>query len=102
MVDEGSPLHRLVQELKEESPFRRGELLNQHEEMNNLHNSMASEGQTAVEEGKVSHHFICFIQHGESLWELDGTKAGPIDHGPLGSSSLLEVRPPSTTNRRQH
>ena len=29
-------------------------------------------------------HFVCFVERGGRLWELDGRKGGPIDHGALG------------------
>ena len=59
--------------------------------MNSLHNELANEGQTDVIEGKVDNHFVCFIEMDGNLFELDGTKPGPIDHGPI-SDGLLAVR----------
>jgi len=87
-IDDDSVLVRLVNQLKGETPQKRGELLNADEEINQMHNSMANEGQTAVQDGKVGSHFVCFTQIGENLWEIDGTKNGPVDHGKIEDSLL--------------
>lgn len=34
-------------------------------------------------------HFICFVEKAGRLWELDGRKAAPIDHGPCARADLL-------------
>jgi ubiquitin carboxyl-terminal hydrolase L3 len=34
-------------------------------------------------------HFVCFVERGGRLWELDGRKGGPIDHGALGDGGTL-------------
>jgi ubiquitin carboxyl-terminal hydrolase L3 len=36
----------------------------------------------------VDLHFICFIEKDGSLWEMDGRKKCPINHGPC--DELLE------------
>ena len=37
-------------------------------------------------------HFVALVHHGGRLWELDGRKPFPIDHGPTSEASLLKVR----------
>ncbi len=44
-------------------------------------------------------HFVCFVNVGGRLWELDGRKGGPIDHGVSDPGSLLEA---STVVMRQY
>jgi hypothetical protein len=38
----------------------------------------------------TSSDFICFLEHEGSLYELDGRKAGPVNHGPTTPESLLK------------
>ncbi len=44
----------------------------------------AQQGATAAPaaDEEVDLHFIAFVQREGSLYELDGRKAGPINHGP--------------------
>uniref|UniRef100_A0A7S4ISD1 Ubiquitin carboxyl-terminal hydrolase n=1 Tax=Vannella robusta TaxID=1487602 RepID=A0A7S4ISD1_9EUKA len=88
--DDESVLVNFVKKLKKETPLKRGELLNDDAEINALHNELAHEGQTEVQEGKVNNHFVCFTNVGGRLFELDGTKTGPIDHGEIGEAGLLQ------------
>uniref|UniRef100_A0A0E0G742 ubiquitinyl hydrolase 1 n=1 Tax=Oryza nivara TaxID=4536 RepID=A0A0E0G742_ORYNI len=39
----------------------------------------------------VEEHYICFVECDGTLYELDGMKPGPINHGPSSSKSLLQV-----------
>lgn len=39
----------------------------------------------------VNHHFIAFVHKGGCLYELDGRKEFPINHGPSAPETLLEV-----------
>ena len=38
----------------------------------------------------VNLHFIAFVHVNGTLYELDGTKSAPINHGPTTQDSLLE------------
>lgn len=51
----------------------------------------AQGGQTAAPEvgADVNHHFVAFVVHGGNVYELDGTKPWPINHGPVGEDGLL-------------
>ena len=39
-------------------------------------------------------HFIALVSKGGHLYEMDGRKAGPVNHGPTTDASFLEVRAP--------
>lgn len=39
---------------------------------------------------QVNHHFIAFIERNGVLYELDGRKEFPINHGPTTADTLLE------------
>lgn len=49
------------------------------------------QGQTPVptELDKVDMHFVCFVEHEGTLYELDGRRDTPIPHGPTTIHSLL-------------
>lgn len=55
------------------------------------HAAVVQEGQSAVVEDTWQ-HFICFVVKGGHLYELDGRKDGPINHGPSSQDTLLQVR----------
>lgn len=57
------------------------------------HGSAATEGQSSVPdlEESVTTHFIAFTHVDGSLYELDGRKDTPINHGPTTGDTLLEV-----------
>jgi ubiquitin carboxyl-terminal hydrolase L3 len=35
-------------------------------------------------------HFVCFVHKDSNLYELDGRKFAPINHGPTTAESLLQ------------
>jgi ubiquitin carboxyl-terminal hydrolase L3 len=47
-------------------------------------------GQSAVVD-TTWQHFVCFVNVRGRLYELDGRKGGPIDHGASDAASLLEA-----------
>lgn len=40
---------------------------------------------------KVNHHFVAFVEKGGYLYELDGRKDFPVNHGSTSSDKFLEV-----------
>ena len=40
----------------------------------------------------VNLHFVAFVERGSRLWELDGRKGFPVDHGPSSPATVLQVR----------
>lgn len=49
------------------------------------------EGQTPVpsELDKIDMHFVCFVHHEGTLYQLDGRKDAPVAHGSTKPESLL-------------
>lgn len=59
-----------------------------------MRQAAANEGQTKPPEldEVVSLHFVALVERGGQLWELDGRKSGPVNHGPTSKQTLLQVR----------
>ncbi|CAD6213187.1 GSCOCG00003955001-RA-CDS [Cotesia congregata] len=66
--------------------------MNTASEIIDAHEQLAQEGQTAApqENAPVYHHFVAFVAKDGSLWELDGRKSIPINHGPATEDTMLE------------
>ncbi|KAI8880006.1 peptidase C12, ubiquitin carboxyl-terminal hydrolase 1 [Backusella circina FSU 941] len=83
-------LNDLIEEARNMSPDERAELLENSKELEAIHEAAAREGQTAAPnlEDDVDMHFICFVEVDQHLYELDGRKMFPINHGK--STDLVE------------
>ncbi|KAI8378922.1 hypothetical protein BD560DRAFT_366167 [Blakeslea trispora] len=83
-------LRDLIEKAKPMSIEERVELLENSTELASVHASAAHEGQTEAPstEDDVDLHFICFVKVNEHLYELDGRKPFPINHGKC--SNLVE------------
>lgn len=74
------------------SPEERGTLLEGDAAFSEGHQELALEGQTDAHSGeKVNHHFIAFVNHNNTLYELDGRRLVPTVHGPSSDDTLLAV-----------
>jgi ubiquitin carboxyl-terminal hydrolase L3 len=60
-------------------------------EIDAMHEAATSQGQSTRpdRDDDVNTHFICFVEKDGQVYELDGRKACPINHGP-SSGSLLD------------
>lgn len=89
----------IIEQAKNMSMDERIELLENSKELASVHESGASDGQTAApdREESIDLHFICFIEVDQHLYELDGRKMFPINHGK--SSNLVEVKKERETGR---
>jgi ubiquitin carboxyl-terminal hydrolase L3 len=73
------------------NPEQRAKLLEKSDELEVAHQEVATEAKS-----DASHvindnlHFIALVEKDGKLWELDGRKEFPIDHGPSSPDSLLE------------
>ncbi|CAG8622096.1 11343_t:CDS:2 [Funneliformis caledonium] len=94
-IDEG-PLKRLLDISKNLTSDERAKVLEEDQELAEAHKSSASSGQTSAslnyrtpsEDEVVNLHFATFIEKDGSIYELDGRKPFPINHGPC--KNLLE------------
>lgn len=61
----------------------RAEQLGEDKELEGAHTEQVAAGQSAVVDDTWN-HFVCFVQKEGCLYELDGRKSFPINHGPCG------------------
>ncbi|KAL1130907.1 hypothetical protein AAG570_012148 [Ranatra chinensis] len=87
------PLKQFLEDTKSMTPDERGAMLMKNEGIASDHNEIAVEGQTQAppENEPVNHHFVAFVQKEGSLYELDGRKAFPINHGSSNPDTFVEV-----------
>lgn len=73
-------------------PEARGFELEKFNRIANAHEEIAAEGQTAAPsvDEKLVTHFVAFVHKDGCLYELDGRRAGPINHGPTNPENLLK------------
>lgn len=74
------------------NPDERAKFLEQDNKMGAAHEDCAQEGDTqapSVDE-RVKSHFIAFVNHNGTLYELDGRKDAPVVHGTTSPESFLE------------
>lgn len=85
-------LKRFFEKGQTMTPEERGRYLEEDEDISDAHQTSAQEGDTSpppIDE-KVNHHFLALVQKDGHLYELDGTKAFPINHGPTTPDNFLK------------
>uniref|UniRef100_A0A0E0DJT6 Ubiquitin carboxyl-terminal hydrolase n=1 Tax=Oryza meridionalis TaxID=40149 RepID=A0A0E0DJT6_9ORYZ len=68
---------------------KRAVFLEKDDDIARAHLLAASAGDTKLSDD-VEEHYICFVECDGTLYELDGMKPGPINHGSSSSKSLLQ------------
>ncbi|KAG2224678.1 hypothetical protein INT45_007923 [Circinella minor] len=75
--------HDIVTKAEKMSIKDRAELLETNEELATVHKNAALSGQTKPRtDNSDRHYYVCFTKIDGQLYELDGSKAFPIYHGP--------------------
>ncbi|XP_069061376.1 ubiquitin carboxyl-terminal hydrolase isozyme L3 [Pleurodeles waltl] len=87
-----SAMKKFLNQSSSMSPEEKAKFLEQDESIRVTHESSAQEGQTEAPnlDDKVDLHFITFVEAYGSLYELDGRKPFPVNHGSTSSDRLLE------------
>jgi len=68
----------------------RGKMLENDPAFTQTHDEVAQEGQTAANpDTPVNHHFIALINKDGTVYELDGRKSFPIQHGSTSEDTFL-------------
>ncbi|KAK2118968.1 Ubiquitin carboxyl-terminal hydrolase isozyme L3 [Saguinus oedipus] len=105
--ESGSTLKKFLEESVSMSPEERARYLENYDAIRVTHETSAHEGQTEVSEKpilgflnyneeapsideKVDLHFIALVHVDGHLYELDGRKPFPINHGETSDETLLE------------
>jgi len=85
------PLKDFVDKTKGQDPEERGHALEGFGGIAEAHDKLALEGQTATpgRDDKVEQHFITLVNVDGTLYELDGRKKFPINHGATTEESFL-------------
>jgi hypothetical protein len=82
-LEPGGFMETYLGKAKDLPPADKCEALEQSEGVAEKHEAAAQEGQTdAAEHSDVNAHFICITSCDGQLFELDGRKGIPINHGP--------------------
>jgi len=91
-IDTTKAFARFMENTKSLTPEERAERLRTDDDMTCAHKESASEGQTYAgsPDDDVDLHFIAFVEKDGDLYELDGAKDIPINHGPVSKDKLLE------------
>lgn len=89
----GSYLETFYAATESMTPEEIAAYLEQDEKIEEIHASAAVEGQTEVpaEDEDVNTHFVCFSVVDGFLYELDGRKTAPINHGAASEETMLET-----------
>ena len=85
----GSFIDTFFKETRGKTPIERGRILENSDDVEEEHVHTAQQGQSAVSMD-VNTHFICFSSIDDCLYELDGRKFAPINHGSIQPGQLLQ------------
>lgn len=91
-LEEGSMLKKFLEKTQEMDAHARGSELEKSDQIATVHEEIASEGQTAAppREDNLVTHFVTFVHKDGHLYELDGRRESPINHGPTTAENLLK------------
>ncbi|KAJ8028827.1 Ubiquitin carboxyl-terminal hydrolase isozyme L3 [Holothuria leucospilota] len=86
-----NPLKEFAEKTKAMNPDERASFLEKDKSLSVAHEESAQEGQTEAPsaDDKVDHHFIALIHKDGSIYEMDGRKPFPINHGTTTDSTFL-------------
>lgn len=88
LITKGSFLAKFLEATKNLSPQERGEYLKGNKDLEEAHKEAVQQGESEVEESVMT-HFITFMEIDGHLYELDGTKDVPVNHGEVDSENFL-------------
>eukprot|EP01120_Amphizonella_sp_Union-15-10_P008871 TRINITY_DN3279_c0_g1_i1.p1 TRINITY_DN3279_c0_g1~~TRINITY_DN3279_c0_g1_i1.p1 ORF type:complete len:289 (+),score=65.90 TRINITY_DN3279_c0_g1_i1:60-926(+) len=90
-LDEKHGLGKFLAETKDKTAEERGVMLGLDENITSIHKTVSNKGQTSAKDFvKTDFHFICFTEIDGHLYELDGTKQFPINHGATTKEKMLQ------------
>ena len=90
-LPEGSWSHKFLTNSLDADADARAAMLQSDDSIAEVHADAAQAGQSAAPDRPEDCmlHFVCFVERGGFLLELDGRKPFPINHGPCAADALL-------------
>merc|ERR1711976_720787 len=83
-LTEGSTLYNFIKTGEEKSSDEIATMLENDDSFQTAHESAGNEGQTNYDESdRVDLHFVAIVEHKGDVWELDGRKTAPVNHGAM-------------------
>lgn len=88
---DGSPLKEYYEKVEKLSALDRGLELSKNEGIRTSHEVHAQQGQTVTPnlEERAENHFIALVERNGRIYLLNGSKRGPVDHGPSSPETFL-------------
>lgn len=92
-LDPSCAVSKFVEAIKGKTAIAAGEMLADASDLHLVSEASAAGGQTAAPAAAagVDCHFICFVEKDGDVYELDGTKEFPINHGPSNGEFMKAV-----------
>ena len=84
-----SVIDKFYKDAKDQDWEQRGHSFNNNDVIKRAHVKAVNNGDTEVDLEKVKHHYVSFVLHSGHLYELDGAKQFPINHGKCTEQSFL-------------
>ena len=79
-----------LEQCKGKTPMERADILEESEELDEAHQESAADASNSSSaDANLNNHFITFVAAGGCLYELDGRKPWPVNHGPSSPDTLL-------------
>ncbi|KAG0299971.1 Ubiquitin carboxyl-terminal hydrolase isozyme L3 [Dissophora globulifera] len=90
-LQEDGIIEKFLKKTVDLSPAERAKALEEDKALARVHESHASSGQTETPDlaDDVDLHYVCLIERDGSLYELDGNKPYPINHGNTSKDTFL-------------
>jgi len=92
-VDDNSFFSKFLEKTRQANPEERGKMFGSENKLAEISESCAKDETTQTDapaaDANVDSHFICFTEIDGHLYELDGAKDFPINHGPTNPEKLL-------------
>lgn len=92
VLEDSKFFSKFVKETENLNSNERAEFLETNKEIEVEHHAIAEQGESIVEDiFNVNLHFVAFVRKNSNLYELDGRKKFPINHGATSSETFIEV-----------